>query len=63
MSGILFILPARRAPVSLRALVAAWRQRRRSRITLAHLDDHLLADIGVRRDHADVEAAKHFWND
>jgi uncharacterized protein YjiS (DUF1127 family) len=35
--------------------------RRRQRIELAALEDHLLKDIGVSRDEAAREAAKPWW--
>ncbi len=38
-----------------------WIARDRSRRELAQLDDHLLADIGLTRDQAQIEAAKRFW--
>jgi uncharacterized protein YjiS (DUF1127 family) len=42
-------------------MLATWLQRRRSRLELAGLDDHLLRDVGLTR--ADVlhEASKPFW--
>jgi uncharacterized protein YjiS (DUF1127 family) len=36
-------------------------ERRRQRIALARLDDHLLRDIGVTQAVAAAEAAKPFW--
>jgi uncharacterized protein YjiS (DUF1127 family) len=48
-------------------LRAAWmallrlEDRRRQRLTLAELDDRLLADIGVSRPQARHEASKPFW--
>ncbi len=38
-----------------------WQDRRRSRIALRHLDDHLLKDIGLERDIALNEAERPFW--
>jgi uncharacterized protein YjiS (DUF1127 family) len=35
--------------------------RRRDRRMLAHLDAHLLRDIGLSEDDAQTEAAKPFW--
>ncbi|MGB0712177.1 MAG: DUF1127 domain-containing protein [Gammaproteobacteria bacterium] len=42
-------------------LVALWVRRHRQRRRLAALDERLLADIGVSRDQARIEAAKPFW--
>ena len=39
----------------------AWGDRRRQRLDLAELDDHLLRDIGVTRQEACRECAKWFW--
>ncbi|HEY0834939.1 MAG TPA: DUF1127 domain-containing protein [Azospirillum sp.] len=41
--------------------VAAWNERRRQRMALEALPDHLLSDIGVSRADADHEAEKPFW--
>lgn len=41
--------------------VGIWRSRMRLRRQLAHLDDHLLDDIGLNRRLADKEAGKPFW--
>jgi uncharacterized protein YjiS (DUF1127 family) len=38
----------------------AWR-RRRSRVYLSELDDHMLKDIGISRAKAESEANKVFW--
>lgn len=38
-----------------------WEHRRKSRIALSHLDDHLLADIGLKREQAFFEASRPFW--
>ena len=55
----------RRLPLRLVAAVArtmrGWIARRRQRLDLAVLDDHLLADIGVTRAAALREAGKPFW--
>ncbi len=42
-------------------VVAAWRSRARQRDSLAQLDDHLLADIGLTREAQLVDCAKPFW--
>lgn len=41
--------------------VATWSERRRQRLALEALPDHLLSDIGVSRADADQEADKPFW--
>lgn len=41
--------------------VATWNERRRQRLALESLPDHLLSDIGVSRADADHEAEKPFW--
>jgi len=41
--------------------VASWLDRGRQRHDLAHLDGHLLRDIGVTPAEAASEAAKPFW--
>ncbi len=43
------------------ATVTQWERRRRSRINLGRLDDHLLRDVGLTRHEADREARRHFW--
>jgi uncharacterized protein YjiS (DUF1127 family) len=43
-----------------RVLAAAWRSRARQRASLAQLDDHLLADIGLTREAQTVECSKPF---
>lgn len=40
-----------------------WHERRRSRHELRYLDDHLLKDIGLKRDAALREARRPFWKD
>ncbi|MCX7288603.1 MAG: DUF1127 domain-containing protein [Rhodobacterales bacterium] len=35
---------------------------RRTRLGLARLDDHLLADIGLTRDQAETEASRSVWD-
>ena len=47
--------------ISLSALSRAWAERRRTRLELRQLDDHMLRDIGITRVDADVEAHKPFW--
>ncbi len=41
--------------------IMEWEERRRQRIALQALDDHLLRDIGVSRVEADSEGSKPFW--
>jgi uncharacterized protein YjiS (DUF1127 family) len=38
-----------------------WSERRRTRIALADLDDHMLRDIGLDRRTALTEARRKFW--
>jgi uncharacterized protein YjiS (DUF1127 family) len=51
------------AVVALRVAVTLthWSTRRRTRIQLNHLDDHLLNDIGLDRLSAQKEANRKFW--
>lgn len=41
--------------------LAAWNERRRQRLALEALPDHILSDIGLSRADADHEATKPFW--
>jgi len=41
--------------------IATWRRRSRERETLAHMTDIDLADLGISRVDAEIEAAKPFW--
>lgn len=43
------------------ATVTKWEQRRRTRVNLSYLDDHLLKDVGLTRTRADQEVARRFW--
>ncbi|MCE8508994.1 DUF1127 domain-containing protein [Ruegeria pomeroyi] len=43
------------------ATVTKWEQRRRTRLNLGKLDDHLLRDVGLTRQAARDEAARRFW--
>ena len=45
------------------ATFAEWRRRRRGRIQLALLDDHMLRDIGLSRAEAWYEINKPFWEE
>ena len=47
--------------VAIAVVFVKWEHRRRSRIALSHLDDHLLADIGLKREAAIHEAGLPFW--
>lgn len=51
------------AVVALRVAVTLtqWSERRRTRLHLSHLDDHLLHDIGLDRLTARKEANRKFW--
>ncbi|WP_439122622.1 DUF1127 domain-containing protein [Marivita sp.] len=51
------------AIVALRVAVTLtkWSERRRTRLQLKHLDDHLLNDIGLDRLTAQREANRKFW--
>lgn len=42
-------------------LVRQWDDRRRSRVALAHLDDHLIRDVGLDRAACEDEALRPFW--
>jgi len=44
-------------------ILLAWYRRAQSRIALSKLDAHLLNDIGVSAQCADVETRKPFWKD
>ena len=46
---------------ALLATVALWRERRRTRQHLSHLDDRALADVGLTRAQQRCECAKSFW--
>ena len=48
-------------PRALWRLLVRWRGRRRQRLDLAELDEHLLADIGVTPREARRESARPFW--
>ncbi|SHG89830.1 DUF1127 domain-containing protein [Marivita hallyeonensis] len=51
------------AVVALRVAVTLtkWSERRRTRLHLAQLDDHLLRDVGLDRQTAFKEAKRQFW--
>ncbi|MCO5145730.1 MAG: DUF1127 domain-containing protein [Aquamicrobium sp.] len=42
-------------------VLCRWCARRRQRRALGHLDDRLLADIGLTRTQAEAERRKPFW--
>ncbi|MCW2243631.1 DUF1127 domain-containing protein [Azospirillum canadense] len=50
-----------RSVVALFDMVATWNERRRQRLALEALPDHLLHDIGLSRADAENEAEKPFW--
>ena len=43
------------------SLLVTWETRRRTRMHLLELDDHLLRDVGLTRAQAEAEAARSFW--
>jgi uncharacterized protein YjiS (DUF1127 family) len=43
------------------ALIGYWLERDRQRQSLAQIDNHLLADIGLTRDQQSRECVKPFW--
>lgn len=43
------------------AILGRWLERRRQRLALRDLDDHLLRDIGISRSDARREGRKPFW--
>jgi uncharacterized protein YjiS (DUF1127 family) len=55
--------PLSRFLVSVALMLATWETRRRGRLALARLDDHLLRDIGLSDGRGTREAAKAFWQD
>ena len=55
--------PLSRFLVSVALMLATWEARRRGRLALARLDDHLLRDIGLNDGRAAREASKAFWQD
>jgi uncharacterized protein YjiS (DUF1127 family) len=44
-------------------LVEGWMQRRRQRLMLRTMSDHMLHDIGITRSDAYEESRKPFWLD
>ena len=56
------LTPAATLALYIAAVIVSWSERRRSRIALKHLDDHLLRDIGLSRAEADEEARRPFWH-
>ncbi|MBP2290859.1 DUF1127 domain-containing protein [Azospirillum rugosum] len=50
-----------RSVMALFDVVATWNERRRQRLALEALPDHLLHDIGLSRADAVNEAEKPFW--
>lgn len=47
--------------VQFAATVTQWERRRRSRVNLGKLDDHLLKDVGLTHHQAGRESKRHFW--
>jgi uncharacterized protein YjiS (DUF1127 family) len=60
-TDILPFQPRKGLAKTLRDALVQAAARRRDRRLLAHLDDHLLNDIGLSPDDARTEAAKPFW--
>ncbi len=42
-------------------VAAKWQERRRQRMALAAMDDHMLCDIGLSRADVEHEVQKPFW--
>lgn len=60
--GVLALRPKpRRVAGRLIALLLTWSERVRQRRALASMSPRMLADIGVRRELAAIEAQKPFW--
>lgn len=53
--------PVSRLLVTIGLGLARWQSRKRTRLSLARLDDHLLRDIGMASVTRDSEVAKPFW--
>ena len=47
--------------ITMAVYLTAWDHRRRSRLTLQGLDDHMLRDIGLTQSTAQTEVDKPFW--
>ncbi|MEM1362690.1 MAG: DUF1127 domain-containing protein [Pseudomonadota bacterium] len=55
------LTPAATLALYVAAVCVAWAERRRSRIALHNLDDHMLKDIGLTRTIAEAESRRPFW--
>ncbi|WP_425038952.1 DUF1127 domain-containing protein [Primorskyibacter sp. S187A] len=55
------LTPAASVALFVAVALVSWAERRRTRIALKHLDDHLLDDIGVTRAQASKEVERPFW--
>ena len=55
------LTPTATLAVHFAVVLVSWAERRRSRIALSRLDDHMLDDIGVSRAQAQKEAQRPFW--
>lgn len=53
--------PVSRLLVTIGLGLARWQSRKRTRLSLARLDDNLLRDIGMASVTRDSEVAKPFW--
>ena len=54
---------AAHALIALAVVMTKWDRYRRTRKTLKELEPHLLRDIGLSHDAAQIEAGKPFWRD
>ena len=55
------LTPVATFAVYIAVVCVSWAERRRSRVALGKLEDHLLEDIGVTRAQARKEAQRPFW--
>ncbi|ETW14709.1 hypothetical protein ATO8_02340 [Roseivivax marinus] len=55
------LAPSAALALKVAVTLTKWSERRRTRIALADLDDHMLRDIGLDRRTALTEARRKFW--
>ena len=55
------LTPAALVAVRVAVILTKWAERRRTRLHLGQLDDHLLRDVGLDRLTAKREADRKFW--
>ncbi|WP_208349551.1 DUF1127 domain-containing protein [Pseudaestuariivita rosea] len=55
------LTPLSQVAVAVAVTLVKWDERRRTRVALSQLDDHLLKDVGLNRDDALDEARRVFW--